>query len=86
MRQRHNLLKKKYVRFWLVHFIMLPTQALQETECQPGPFHPLSMLCHCLLTCVIPSPLHSSSHNSFKVPLDGSKYSFGMAFSMFFGS
>jgi hypothetical protein len=35
---------------------------------------------------VIPIDLHSSSHSSFNVPFDGSWYSFGMAFSIAFGS
>lgn len=34
----------------------------------------------------MPSALHSSSHSNFSVPFAGSWYSFGMTFSIFFGS
>ena len=39
-----------------------------------------------LLTCVIPSPLHSTSQSSFSVPRAPSKYSFGITLSIAFGS
>lgn len=39
-----------------------------------------------LRTWVMPIDRHSSSHSNFRVPLDVSKYSLGMAFNMGFGS
>jgi len=61
-----NSLEKKYVGFGFMDFIVLPPETLHAYQyrslipkASPG-------------TCVMPNALHSSSHNSFKVPFEGS--------------
>jgi len=80
-----HILEKEYMRFRLVHLVVFPAQALQKAEASAN-MSSLTEQAMVNLACVIPRPLHSSSHNSFSVPFDGSKYSFGIALSIFFGS
>ena len=65
------VLEKQNMRFGLMHFIMLPAQTLVNGYVSRYS----NVLCSLVagLTCVIPSPRHSSSHSSFNVPFDGSK-------------
>lgn len=69
----HHLLKQQNVRLWLVYFVVFPAKTLRQIlsiyNVLPSIVH-TSIIQH---TCVIPSPLHSSSHSSFKVPLAPSK-------------
>ena len=69
-----HVLEEKYMWFGFMDLVMHPAETLPTTiviRHQPGrtkwgrrwPRH----------TWVMPSPLHSSSHSSFNVPLEGSK-------------
>lgn len=65
---------------WLMNFIMLPPKTLSHKSVY------IQTKKSSIRTCVMPNARHSSSHSNFNVPFAGSWYSFGMAFSMLFGS
>ena len=64
-------LEEKNVWFWDMDFVVLPSQALPDAPLVAA----RRLLKYYLVghTCVMPNPLHSSSHSNLSVPFDGSK-------------
>lgn len=66
--RKNNLLKEQDVWLRFVYLIVLPSKTL--SRCQQVHVY---MCLFSARTCVIPSALHSSSHNNFSVPRAPSK-------------
>ena len=64
-----NVLEQKDMRLWFMDLIVFPSETLIPAQLSESRYQASSET----LTCVMPRPLHSSSHNSLRVPLVGSK-------------